>query len=952
MLVLRAVKHETAESVPGLAIRIELERYSRPDEIHRVTTDPRGRASIEYALEDLKRVAWVVENDAGWVGPEGEWLKQRVARMPGEVEVKVSRGVEIGGVVLAPDGRPVSGAEVWFSHPVRFQLSTDSPGLELTWVPSSERPIALTDSNGRWRARALWPGTHWAALRVRHVGFAEGIFSTEITEAMAAEGHGDRLALDELLQGTARLAMRAGVSVRGRVLDVDGRPVPDAEVRYAVERPGPSFFDMIRPTQGISTDQEGRFVAAHLEGRRAMFAVQLPGHAPAVGELTLSDQPGEVMLQLRKPVTFSGRVVDHRAEKALAGVRVSFRDWGIWTGVRWEGVTDGEGRFRWPDAPAERFQVRFEREGFIPQRKVVEASDEVVIRLNPALRLTGKVADAETQEPLREFRIVWSHEASMLPFQRRDAISGSEGTYTLDLGRLNAETFADGYPHQFLFRLEAEEYAPFMSRTFSSREGDTGGLQYDVELRPVKRVTVVVLGPDGKPAEGAQVAFKGGSSRLRLAGKPRFEDLDGIRFPMTDHEGKALLTPDPGATHVLAVHERGIGWMEAGQLDTTVTLRLERWARIEGTAFANYEPLPGEKIYMGSSFLQGRPGPGVFHAIELVNLHVETDAQGRFEVNYVPPARCSLYRMIPNATGSASGPQEMVEPKPGETALVTLGGRGRPVVGRFTVKNPYTQIDWQRDHHWINAERPKHPVDLNDADAIQAWHERTDVRRAHGELRNYPIRFARDGSFRIDEVVPGRYTFGIRILDPRDPDAMAYQRHIAESYDAFEVPDLPGRDSREPLDLGVFQLSLKPQIERGETPAPGFTAVDLTGKPLASSDFKGKYVLLDFWATWCGPCIAELPYLRAAHDRFGTRNDFVMLSLSLDEKRETARDFVGRNKMPWRHAYLGPFTDSEVPEKYGVSGIPAMFLINPEGKFVATGLRGPGLAAVLEEVLK
>ena len=118
------------------------------------------------------------------------------------------------------------------------------------------------------------------------------------------------------------------------------------------------------------------------------------------------------------------------------------------------------------------------------------------------------------------------------------------------------------------------------------------------------------------------------------------------------------------------------------------------------------------------------------------------------------------------------------------------------------------------------------------------------------------------------------------------------------------------------------------------------------------SDFRGKYVLLDFWATWCGPCLGELPYLKQVQQKFGGRPDFVIVSLSLDKAIGDLRGFLKKNDLPWTQGYLGDWSTTSVPGAYGVEGIPALFLINPEGKIIESEPQGGSIMARLERDLR
>ena len=133
--------------------------------------------------------------------------------------------------------------------------------------------------------------------------------------------------------------------------------------------------------------------------------------------------------------------------------------------------------------------------------------------------------------------------------------------------------------------------------------------------------------------------------------------------------------------------------------------------------------------------------------------------------------------------------------------------------------------------------------------------------------------------------------------------------------------------------------------------APEFSMADASGKQVALSSFKGKYVLIDFWASWCGPCRAENPNVVANYNKFKNKN-FTILGVSLDEDKSKWQDAFKKDNLTWSHiSDLKGWNSASVP-LYGFDGIPYNVLIDPSGKIIATELRGEELGKKLGEVLK
>jgi len=132
--------------------------------------------------------------------------------------------------------------------------------------------------------------------------------------------------------------------------------------------------------------------------------------------------------------------------------------------------------------------------------------------------------------------------------------------------------------------------------------------------------------------------------------------------------------------------------------------------------------------------------------------------------------------------------------------------------------------------------------------------------------------------------------------------------------------------------------------------APDFTLTSIDNKSISLRDFRGKYVLVDFWASWCAPCRGENPNVVAAYKEFKDKN-FTVLGVSLDSDKEKWQQAVTNDGLTWQHVSELNGWESTVATVYGVRSIPSNFLIDPAGKIVAMNLRGDDLKRTLSERL-
>jgi len=132
--------------------------------------------------------------------------------------------------------------------------------------------------------------------------------------------------------------------------------------------------------------------------------------------------------------------------------------------------------------------------------------------------------------------------------------------------------------------------------------------------------------------------------------------------------------------------------------------------------------------------------------------------------------------------------------------------------------------------------------------------------------------------------------------------------------------------------------------------APDFSLPDVNGRSVSLASFKGKFLLVDFWASWCGPCRAENPNVVKAYNEFKGRN-FAILGVSLDKEKGPWQEAIHADKLDWTHISDLKFWSSKAVETFKFNGIPFNVLIDPTGKIIAQSLRGDELENKLKEVL-
>ena len=697
-----------------------------------------------------------------------------------------------------------------------------------------------------------------------------------------------------------------------------------------------------------------------------MFQVKAKGQAPALEAVVAMRDVDGISLTVGPARTMSGKVVNSKGEPVTGAMIVI----DSWRGTRALGVfliTDNQGVFRWKDAPPDSVQINVNRVGFdaVHRRAVSPEHGEIVVGLKRSISISGSVVDAQTNKRIQQQIQVDVGVADL----ETGAIRWGPGNQVFaHQGRLQANVDVERTP-EFRLRIKSKGYATIESRLFRADEGQVA---YDVRLAKSDKpegtiVSGVVRGNDGKALVGAEVAvtypISGGRNRLPHVqlkdGKIQANEL--LNVVKTEADGSFSLTrePDPEGQYFAVIVAHPDAYAEVGRagFEAEPTIVAQPWGRIEGRATVRGKPVPGASVQY---FADRLGNPDVPYLSD--RGQVKVDDQGRFVVERVVPGDVRLsggFREGTNGTAWSNG--TLVEVRSGETARAEFGGNGRPVIAKIV---PPAGFDPNADYtihseFQIESDRPRipYPKDLRaKRDQSMIWWAKAWWSSVEGhEYRRNWFGFAQaklqpDGTLRAEDVPPGEYRLLLRYSAERIYGPAAPER-TATATVQFTIPPIAGGVSDDPFDLGVLHPRLKHAFKGGQR-VPSFEVETLDGRKVKLEDFRGKYLVLEFWATWCGPCVAEIPELKAVQKRFGNDDRFAMLSLSLDADKAAPRKFAAAQGLAWTQGFLGEWVEGGVASTFHVESIPAVFLIDPEGKLVSTGLHGSTLAPAVSEALK
>lgn len=857
------------------------------------------------------------------------WSNTSSMYIPDKTTITLEKGKTLGGKVINEDGQGIPGVEIYL-HAVNSKNFGQKDGIPFSSV-DPDTPV-ITDSEGCWNTNDIPDDADNVELRFSHPDYVSDW-------DLGDSGH---FPLEDLLSQKAVSVMKRGVPLTGIVLDMQGQPIGDARVSHHSGR-----CSSITPK--TRTGINGQFEFKHSRPGETLLIVQADGYSPELKEVTVSKDPTTVEVRLQPGRVIQGKTIDVDG-KPVAGVSVGVSSWRGRRPLQWEEKTKEDGTFSWIEAPSDEVSMYFGCNGFLYSSHPMKPSEkDYVITLKNTIKIKGTVVDAETGQAIEGFSLTEGiffegrTKPTWIDF-REQFISGNhfEAVFTV--------------PYKaYCIRVNKAGYMPGISRTFTDSEEE---ISFEIKLTKSVNPSVIIKDTNGKPIQGIDVYLITKGNHIFFQNGKIVSGLNDLTPVKTDDNGRCEFSPQVDPFKVVVVAEQGYAEVSDEVLKSTPEFTLKAWGKVEGEIRIGAKPGAQEGVRLHYTESSEPKTPQM-----TFNYQTNADANGHFVFDRVRPGSVLVGRenkLGANMISFTFG--ENVEVLPGETAQVTIGGYGRPVTGKFIIPatstepisftnyhpSLFTHIPPPFDQKMVEAMTEEQRKELSDKWRNSGAEE--EYRKLCNTRKSFSFAVQGDGSFTAQDIPAGTYELRVLIQAPAN-ERCGMGDTVATCSKVFNIPEMPGGRSDEPLNLGELPLTTFKNLKVGTT-APLFTIQTLDGEEHKLESYRGKYVLLNFWATWCGPTPEEISALNRVSQEYGANGKIVLIGLNLDNKAENAKEYLEKNELNWIHGYLGPIENNRVMAEYGIAAIPQTLLLDPDGKVVAKGLRGPGILSVVENALK
>jgi len=627
-------------------------------------------------------------------------------------------------------------------------------------------------------------------------------------------------------------------------------------------------------------------------------------------------------------------VVDQEGDPVV-GVTVSCEEWNFNRRHNFTRVTktDADGSFQLDRLPLRgTFGLAFNKKGYlnmsVGQVSVRKEPYEVTLYHPPVIR--GKVVDMETKEPMNDFEVTCGYrwvEDGLFSYRHNSPVSitgSAEGAFALPCGRVIL-----GYPPNVWFTALIPKAGYYPETTPAYLVGDPTQT-YTVQLERGKGVSGKVVDRDGESAPQATVCWIGPNRNAYVRGgqidRTGFTNQVDTKVQTAD-DGSFELPPRKENGHLFVIHDKGYFFQEDVSFLDGSSITLIPWAKIEGYVKVGNEPLSEHpiRINVDPNLSQQIPITWIFRTT--------THIDGKYSFDHVP----SVPMRIGRATGRGDlSHSTLLTPQPGQPHTINIGGSGKTAVGSITFDST--------DEKTASLKNQFQPESLR-AHAVPLIEAGRPVDSEDKFAPTYVADVDQDGNLQINDLPAGDYLMIVDMHAPRLWNTCGANLLLASAKARFTVD---GARDNESLLLPDLVLKPVPRPEVGDE-APAIEGNTLNGQSFALRNLRGKYVLLDFWATWCGPCVAEIPKVKRIHETYSSTKKFEVVGVNFDHQTNLATTAVERNKLDWTHVSAGAWKqDHPIGVAYGVPAMPSFWLIGPEGRVLGRDIDPSKLESFLE----
>lgn len=876
------------------------------------TTDENGLWKVQIVPEEAlpRRVLMSFEH------PEFQKMSMETILSPllpndaGEFArtVSMKKGITVSGTVVDQQDKPITEAVV--------NGSAGSRGYGYS--------EAKTEENGHFEFK------NWAPSQNEHfIVRAEG-FAPELLERVVVEAD----------MKPIKITLKPGKTFRAKVVDENGNPVP--KVWFAVERwktrrlIGTPMFGGRK-----ETDENGEIVIPNAPEDEITFDLLPTGDAGSkyhtLRKQTLQAREEPYTLTLRPALKVAGKVTDAKTKELIPEFKV-------FNGFRFP----GQKRIHWNT-----HETRIGHAGAFERNFTDVQGDHVLIKI-----------EAEGYAPNISDEISLSKSSAELEFALEEA---TEETGQGIFGQVQNE---QGQPvHGATVALALKNQSPYIQ--------------------------------NGSLSSGSNCVSATTNEQGRFILPPITEEMLEDSWggnPESDKEN-----PD---FKLFVLHPSGFAQIDKEEFAKSEnTVSLQKWARVEGTVYEGTKP--GKNLYLNLNIREtdwSKPRAWF-------DYRSTSDGEGKFVFEQVPPEKASIALAVKFAIRdggymSTSSHGENVELISGETTTVKVGGVGRPVIGKLALPEDFeTETDWNFCHvrltpamqefekfpkmeefnamlkavpeniqkesdlevrkqlydEWLKTEDGKRRQEI--LDEYNEWAKKADKKRQESYAKQRACPVDRDGSFRVVDIPPGDWSIDIQ-LDAPPPDGQCGSgEQLAHLKKDVSVTEIDGAVSDDAFDLGTLTLEKseqRPRLIAVGADAPDFELKRLVAKKsgenqeetqeeiIKLSDYRGKIVVLEFWATWCGPCIEKLPEIvKLYQEQIKDNEKAELLGISIDNEDEIVLDFLSKREMPWIQLRADP--QGPLCNDYGIFAVPTMIVVGPDGKVLATNPNIPQIKELIEK---